>query len=129
MTFKIVEKYILDLGYTILQKKEKEGFFLIENESDGIKNLIIGVTDPIIIFEQYLFTLKADNMEVFKSLLIKNRDIIHGGFALTEDGKRVLFRYTLQLHNLDQTEFDAAINSLSLLLSEYQNKLIAFSKI
>jgi hypothetical protein len=128
MNFKTVEKFILDLDYTIISKNEKEGFFLIENNFDGIKNLIVGVTPPIIIFEQHLFSLHTDNLHIFKSLLIKNRDIIHGAFALTEDGKRVIFRYTLQLHNLDQNEFDAAINSLSLLLSEYNEQLIQFSK-
>ena len=128
MNFKTVEKFILDLDYTIISKNEKEGFFLIENNFDGIKNLIIGVTPPIIIFEQHLFSLHSDNLHIFKSLLIKNRDIIHGAFALTEDGKRVIFRYTLQLHNLDQNEFDAAINSLSLLLGEYKEQLIQFSK-
>ncbi|WP_149912503.1 type III secretion system chaperone family protein [Sphingobacterium cavernae] len=128
MNFKTVEKFILDLDYTIISKNENEGFFLIENNFDGIKNLIIGVTPPIIIFEQHLFSLHSDNLHIFKSLLIKNRDIIHGAFALTEDGKRVIFRYTLQLHNLDQNEFDAAINSLSLLLGEYKEQLIEFSK-
>jgi len=128
MNFITVEKFILDLDYTIISKNEKEGFFLIENNFDGIKNLIVGVTPPIIIFEQHLFSLRNDNIQLFKSLLIKNRDIIHGAFALTEDGKRVIFRYTLQLHNLDQNEFDAAINSLSLLLSEYHEQLIQFSK-
>ncbi|MBD1428286.1 MULTISPECIES: YbjN domain-containing protein [Sphingobacterium] len=128
MNFKTVEKFILDLDYTIISKNGKEGFFLIENNFDGIKNLIVGVTPPIIIFEQHLFSLHTDNLHIFKSLLIKNRDIIHGAFALTEDGKRVIFRYTLQLHNLDQNEFDAAINSLSLLLSEYNKQLIQFSK-
>jgi len=128
MNFKTVEKFILDLDYSIISKNENEGFFLIENNFDGIKNLIIGVTPPIIIFEQHLFSLHTDNLHVFKSLLIKNRDIIHGAFALTEDGRRVIFRYTLQLHNLDQNEFDAAINSLSLLLSEYNEQLIQFSK-
>ena len=128
MNFKTVEKFILDLDYTIINKNEKEGFFLIENNFDGIKNLIVGVTPPIIIFEQHLFSLHSDNLHIFKSLLIKNRDIIHGAFALTEDGKRVIFRYTLQLHNLDQNEFDAAINSISLLLSEYNEQLIQFSK-
>lgn len=128
MTFKIVEKYITDLDFSILSKSEKEGFFVVESEADGIRNLIIGVTSPILIFEQYLFTLSEDSLTTFKSLLIKNRDIIHGGFALTEDGTKVIFRYTLQLHSLDQGEFDAAINSLSLLLGEYQEQLIRFSK-
>ncbi|MDR2285709.1 MAG: YbjN domain-containing protein [Sphingobacterium sp.] len=129
MSFLKIEKYIVDLDFNILHKNEKEGLFVIENEEDGIRNLIIGISSPIILFEQYLFTLKRDNMHIFKSLLIKNRDIIHGGFALTEDGNRVIFRYTLQLHSLDQHEFEAAINSLSLLLSEYRQQLIEFSKL
>nr|WP_241462382.1 YbjN domain-containing protein [Sphingobacterium deserti] len=116
------------MGFSISQKNEKEGFFIIESDADGIRNLIVGVAPPIIIFELYLFTLAGDDMDTFKALLIKNRDIIHGGFALTEDGKKVIFRYTLQVHNLDQNEFDAAVNSLSLLLSEYYEQLIQFSK-
>ncbi|WKK59976.1 MULTISPECIES: YbjN domain-containing protein [unclassified Sphingobacterium] len=128
MPFNKVEKYLLDLGFTVTSKNREEGFFVVESEGEGIKNLIIGVTAPIIIFEQYLFSLKRDNLDVFKALLKKNRDIIHGAFALTEDGRRVIFRYTLQAHNLDQNEFDAAINSLSLLMSEYYAQLIEFSK-
>lgn len=128
MNFNKVEKFIIDLGFHIHLKNEKEGFFVIESEADGINNLIIGVNNPVIIFEQYLFTLRQDNLQIFKSLLIKNRDIVHGAFVLTEDGRKVLFRYTLQMHNLDKNEFDAAINSLSLLLSEYHQELIQFSK-
>jgi len=128
MNFTKVEKYIEQLHFSIRTKNEKEGFLVVESEEDGIRNLIIGVTPPVIIFEQYLFSLREDNLSIFRSLLIKNRDIIHGGFALTEDGKKVIFRYTLQLHNLDFNEFEAAINSLSLLLSEYQDQLIKFSK-
>lgn len=128
MQFTKVEKYLADLDFNIVSKNKEEGFFLVENENEGIRNLIIGVTPPIIIFEQYLFSLQQDNLAILRALLIKNRDIIHGAFALTEDGKKVIFRYTLQIHNLDQNEFDAAINSLSLLLSEYNTQLIQFAK-
>src|SRR5690554_1593328 len=128
MYFLNIEKYIVDIGYSIKYKNRNEGVFVIENEADGVHNLIIGVATPILIFEQYLFTLQSDNMHVFKALLMKNRDIIHGAFALTEDGSKVIFRYTLQTSNLDFNEFEAAINSLSLLLSEYSDQLITFSK-
>jgi len=128
MYFSKIEKYILDTGFHIVHKNNAEGVFLIENEPDGIRNLIIGIAPPVIIFEQYLFSINADNMEMFKSLLMKNRDIIHGAFALTEDGKKVIFRYTLQISSVDQNEFEAAVNSLSLLMSEYYEQLIQFSK-
>ncbi len=128
MNYKTVKSYIETMDYTIVDENEKEGVLVIENLMDGVRNLIVGVVSPILILEQYLFTLKEDNQETFKALLIKNRDIIHGAFSLTEDGKKVIFRYTLQLNNLDFNEFEAALNSLSLLMSEYYEQLIKFSK-
>lgn len=128
MHFLNVEKYILDAGYSIQYKSREEGIFVIENLADGVQNLIVGVATPVLIFEQYLFTLTTDSLHLFKALLMKNRDIIHGAFAITEDGSKVIFRYTLQIHNLDFNEFEAALNSLSLLLSEYSEQLIQFSK-
>src|SRR5690606_41226438 len=98
MNFKTVEKFILDLDYTIISKNENEGFFLIENNFDGIKNLIIGVTPPIIIFEQHLFSLHSDNLHIFKSLLIKNRVIIHGALYLNVISMREIISYTTQSH-------------------------------
>ncbi|MDR0742779.1 MAG: YbjN domain-containing protein [Tannerella sp.] len=128
MYFKKIESFISKLGYSVFYQNEREGIFLIESEQDGIKNLIIGVAPPILIMEQYIFTLKSDNAEVMKSLLKKNRDIIHGAFALDEEGRKVIFRYTLQIENLDINEFAGALNSLGLLLSEYYEQIIEFSK-
>ncbi|NDV96337.1 molecular chaperone Tir [Dysgonomonas sp. 521] len=128
MYFKKIESYISRLGYSVSYQNEKEGIFCIESEADGIKNLIIGVAPPILIVEQYLFTLKSDDKDILKSLLIKNRDIIHGAFVLDEEGKKVIFRYTMQIENLDMNEFEGALNSLGLLLSEYYEQIIEFSK-
>lgn len=129
MYFKKIEDYITQLGYSVSYKNEKDGIFCIENEADGIKNLIIAVASPILILEQYLFTLRSDRSETLKALLIKNRDIIHGAFVLDETGKKVIFRYTMQIENLDINEFEGALNSLGLLLSEYYEKIIEFSKL
>lgn len=129
MNFKKVEEYILDLGYTISYMSEKDGIFCIDSEEDGIKNLIIGVAPPILIVEQYLFTMHNANPEVYKALLIKNRDIIHGAFVLDETGEKVIFRYTMQIENLDKNELEGALNSLGLLLSEFYQQIIEFSKL
>lgn len=129
MYFEKIESFISELGYSISYQNEKDGIFCIESESDGIKNVIIGVAPPILILEQYIFTLKSDNVEVLKSLLKKNRDIIHGAFVLDEEGKKVIFRYTMQIENLDMNEFEGALNSLGLLLSEYYEQIIEFSKV
>lgn len=126
--FEKVQGYLLDLDFNILQENEEDGVFWVDNEDAGIHNLVIGCLDPILVMEQFLFEIKEDTKEMYKKLLIKNRDIIHGAFVLDETGKKVIFRDTLQLENLDQNELEGSLNSLSLLLSEYSEELIEFSK-
>ena len=126
--FEKVQGFLLDLDYNILSENQEDGVFWVENEEAGIHNLVIGCLDPILVMEQFLFAIKEDTKEMYKKLLIKNRDIIHGAFVLDETGKKVIFRDTLQLENLDQNELEGSLNSLSLLLSEYSNELIEFSK-
>jgi len=126
--FQKVKEYLLELNFNIVEENESDGVFVVENEEAGIKNVVLIVADPILIVEQYLFDLKDGSSEIFKKLLIKNRDIIHGAFALDETGNKVLFRNTHECVNLDLNELEATLNSLALLLSEYANELIAFSK-
>ncbi|MDR2039302.1 MAG: YbjN domain-containing protein [Bacteroidales bacterium] len=128
MYYKKIESYISQLGYTITFQDEKEGIFCIENEADGIKNLIIGVAPPIVVMEQFIFTMKSNDQEIMKSLLQKNRDIVHGAFVLDETGTKVIFRYTMQVESLDINELEGALNSLGLLLSEYYEQIIEFSR-
>lgn len=122
-----IKDYVLELGYTIDQEDEDDAVLVISDESEGISHLVIGVAHPILIMEQYIMELKNGNEDVFRSLLQKNRDIIHGAFVLDDTGKKVIFRDTLQVENLDLNELEGSLNSLALLLSEYSNELIKFS--
>ncbi|MFN8257810.1 MAG: YbjN domain-containing protein [Bacteroidales bacterium] len=127
-SFLKVKNYLHELEYNIVQEDEKDGVLVIERHSEGINKLFLICADPILILQQYLFEIKREDAAVYKSLLMKNQDIIHGAFALDESGKKVLFRDTLQLENLDKNEIDGSLKSLALLLSEYQNKIIEFGK-
>ena len=126
--FDKVRGYLMDLEYTIIKEDKQREVFVVESLEDGISNLMIGIADPIIIIEQYLFDLKSNTGDVAKQLLMKNRDIVHGAFVLDADGKRVIFRDTLQVETLDFNELEGTLTSLSLLLSEYTDEIIAFSK-
>ena len=126
--FDKVQGFLLDLDFNIIQENEADGVFWVDKEEAGIHNLVIGCLDPILVMEQFLFEIKNDNNDVYKKLLIKNRDIIHGAFVLDESGKKVIFRDTLQLENIDLNELEGSLNSLSLLMNEYSEELIAFSK-
>lgn len=124
-----IEEFAVRLNCRILYKNEQNGILKIDNQPDGIHNLILGVAPPILIMEQFLFSFREGNTEMFKKLLKKNRDMLHGAFVITEEGDRVLFRYTMQLQNIDFNEFEGALNSLGLLLSEFSQQIIDFSKL
>jgi hypothetical protein len=126
--FSKVKDFVLDLGYTIAKTIEEDQIIIINDEASGIKNCAIGCADPILILEQYLMEVNTESADVFQNLLKKNRDIIHGAFVLDKTGKKVIFRDTLQILNLDKNELEGSLNSLSLLLSEYSSELIKFSK-
>jgi hypothetical protein len=126
--YQTVKDYLLDLNFDIIQENEEDEVFWVESEDAGIKNLVIGIADPILIMEQFICELPHPTEEIYKKLLIKNRDIIHGAFVLDESGKNLMFRDTLQVENLDLNELEGSLNSLSLLLSEYSDELINMSK-
>jgi len=126
--FEKVKSFLLELSFDITHEDEAEELVLVSKEEDGIVNLMVDCEDPILIIEQHLFDVAQDSVELYKDLLKKNREIVHGAFVLDETGKRVLFRDTLQLENLDFNELEGSLNSLELLLSEYYKELIAYSK-
>lgn len=127
--FTKVKAYLQDLNFHISHESENDGIFVVEKPSMGIQNLVIGCADPLLIMEQHILDLPEPTVEVLQSLLQKNRDMIHGAFVLDETGRKLIFRDTLQMESLDRCEIEATFNSLALLLSEYSDQLIQFSKI
>ncbi len=125
--FEKIKNYLINLNLDITFENEEDRVFVVNDEEKGLKNLVIGCAEPLVILEQYLFDINSENMQGLKYLLEKNREIVHGAFALDESGTKVLFRDTLQIENLDFNELEASINSLSLLLSEHYNELIKLS--
>ena len=126
--FQITKNFLVELNFNITYENAEDEVIVVQKENFGIKNLILGVSPPILIMEQFIFNISNQSEKIFKSLLQKNRDIIHGAFVLDESGTRVIFRDTLQIENLDLNELEGSLNSLSLLMSEYSDKIIEFSK-
>ncbi|MDY3339109.1 molecular chaperone Tir [Riemerella anatipestifer] len=126
--FQTIREWLLEWEFQLIYESADNKVFIIEKETDGIKNMMIAIAPQILIVEQFLFYCKNNKQNIFKELLIKNRDIVHGAFVLDETGEKVIFRNTLQTENLDQNELMATINSLSLLLSEYSSEMIEYSK-
>jgi hypothetical protein len=125
--FETVKEYLHEINIAIVDEDADEELVVVEDEENGIKNLIIDCEAPIIVLEQVIMNVPDDTKDLFKRLLQMNRNLVHGAFVLDEDGKVVIFRDTLQLENLDRNELEGSIHALSLALSEYGTELLEYA--
>ena len=123
-----VKIYLQELELSISSEDVAEELVVIDDEDKGIKNLIIDCEDPVLVLEQVIMDVPQKTDEFFKRLLQMNRTLVHGAFVLDDEGRKVIFRDTLQLENLDKNELEGSINALSIALAEYAGDLIEFSK-
>jgi len=135
-----VKGYLNELGLAIIKEIPADDLFVVQDEDNGINNLVVDVEDPIVILEQYIMNVPPQGQEHFyRRLLQMNRMLVHGAFVLDEEQAsgeglaskkplRVYFRDTLQLQNLDLNELEGSIKALSLGLAEVSAELIEFSQ-
>lgn len=126
--FELVKNYLLDLDLKIVREEAAEELVVVEDPENGIQHLVIDCEEPIVIIEQLIMEVPNQADDFFKRLLQINRSLVHGAFVLDEDGKRVFFRDTLQLENLDLNELDGSIHALSLALAENADELLKYAK-
>lgn len=129
--FEKVKEYLSELGYELQNECPEQEMVVITNKRMGICNLIIDCESPLLVFEQYIFSLneeKRKNPNILLRLLQINRCLVHGAFVVDDKGEKVIYRDTLQLENLDLNEIKGTIDSLSLAMVEYMNELIEFAK-
>jgi len=126
--FDLVKEYLSEMEIPIVSEEPAEELVVVDDEENGIKNLIIDCEEPILILEQVIMNVSQDSGDLFKRLLQMNRELVHGAFVLDENSEFILFRDTLQLENLDRNELEASIHALSLALAEYSSELLDYSK-
>lgn len=123
--FELVKQYLYDMDMVIVDEDVAEELVIVEDEENGIKNMIIDCEAPIVILEQVIMRVPDNPGKLYERLLQMNRDLVHGAFVLDDAAQIVLYRDTLQLENLDRNELEASIQSLGLALSEYGSELLS----
>jgi len=126
--FQTVKHYLQELHLAIVKEDPVQHILIVEDDEHGIKSLVVDCEEPLLIFEQMIMEVPANPGDMFRRLLQMNRTLVHGAFALTEDGKSILFRHTLRMENLDLNEVQGTIQALSLAMAEHAEELIAFSQ-
>ena len=65
--FNITRDYLLELNFNIVKENRADGIMVVEKEDSGIKNLILGVSPPILIMEQFIFSVHNQSEKIFKT--------------------------------------------------------------
>lgn len=121
-TLEDIEQYLLDLDapYEVLG----EGIYRLVDDLPEIDDIIVLVSEPLVIFSVRLMKVPEKNKEAFfKKLLELNASALVAG-AYGIDGDDVIITDTLQLENLDFNEFQASIESLALAIHEHYPVLV-----
>ena len=122
----IIDSYLLKIGFEY--DALDDGMWMIHDETDLIDNILLTWSPPIVVFRVKLMEIPADGAkrtELFETLLRLNAsDMISGAYAI--EGNAIVATETLQTQNLDFNEFQAAIDGLTLALTEHYPQLRTF---
>lgn len=125
MDFIAVKEMIANMGLLIVDEDPQEELVVIEDESRGIKGMIVDCEGEMLIVEQPIGKFSE---KYFRWFLEKSRYLPFGAFVLDEETGTILFRNTLRLDTLDLEEFESTINSLEIFLAENGDELIKMAK-
>jgi len=122
----LIEGYLVRAGvaYDVLG----DGIWVVHDELEHVDNIVIRLAAPIVLFRVKLMELPADpaaQAALFKKLLELNASaMVSGAYAIDNDA--VIALETLQSENLDYNEFQAAIDGLTLAITEHYEQLKQF---
>jgi len=112
-----IEQYLIDLKYNY--QEVKPNLWLLEDTEHNLEGMLIMYAEPLIIIRvQVMNVPKQNQLEFFTKLLELNAgDMIHGAYGL--EGEKVVITNTLEYETLDYSEFRAALDAISLALTQH----------
>jgi len=100
-----------------------EGIWLVHQTGDNAdsRGLVVNFQPPVVVFRADIQDLPIDDddqLELCRRMLELNAvDLIHGAYGLEKE--KIILSDTLELENLDFSEFRASLESLTLALTSH----------
>lgn len=122
----VIEGYLINSGITY--ELLGEGMWVVHDEFDTVDNIIVQHSDPLVMFRVKLMELPEDpamQTALFRKLLELNAtEMLTGAYGI--DGDAIVALETLQAENLDLNEFQAAIDGLTMAITDHYDELKRF---
>ena len=113
-------------GGSLTVMELEPNLWLVRTPDDA--EVVVHYAPPVVILRVRVMELPDSEPrrgELFRQLLEYNaRDLVHGSYGL--EGDHVVLTDALELENLDFSEFEASLDSLTLALASHLGSLAAF---
>ena len=119
-----IESYLVKLSLTF--QNAGDGTWVVRDAQKGLENLLIMLSDPLLIMRINVMEVPANgNEKLFGELLRLNAtDLVHGAYAV--DGKNIILIDTLEANTMDLEEFEASLDAIGLALAQHYRSLSKF---
>ena len=123
-----LERYVF--ASHIPSEQVADGTWVLRDPSWGGAQIVVHAEAPLVVFRAKLCDVRADlpvvqKLGLYQHLLHLNAtEMLQGAYAL--EGAAVIAVEVMQMENLDQNEFLAAIDSLSLALTSHGPAIARF---
>lgn len=122
-----VQSWLERLDAGMLDVKELESGLWLARTPDGAE-VVVSFAPPVAILRVRVMELpkkEPQRGELFRQLLEFNaRELVHGSYGL--EGDHVVLTDTLELENLDYSEFEASFDSITLALASHYASLAPY---
>ena len=112
-----IEQYLIDLKYSY--QEVKPNLWLIDDADHNLEGIAVVYADPLVIIRvQVMDVPQQKRQEFFTKLLELNAsEMIHGAYGL--EGDKVVIIDTLEYETIGYSEFRAALDAISLALTQH----------
>ena len=112
-----VEQYLIDLKYNY--QEVKPNFWLLDDPEHSLDGVAIMYVEPLVIIRVQVMDAPQKKREEFfvKLLELNATDMIHGAYGL--EGDKVVIIDTFEYDSLDYSGFRAALDAISLALTQH----------
>lgn len=122
----VIEGYLIRSGSNY--DTVGDGMWVVHDEIDQVDNIVVTHSPPLVLFRVKLMNLpegSGERGQLFHRLLELNAtEMIAGAYGV--DGDAVIASEALQAENLDYNEFQAAIDGLTLAITDHYEDLKQF---
>jgi len=121
-----IESYLMRTGADY--ETVDESTWIVHDEADHVDNIVVQDSAPVVVFSIRLMDLPKEHdkqLELFRRLLELNAtEMVSGAYGLDSSG--IVISETLQTENLDFNEFQAALDGVTLAISDHYQSLKEF---